>query len=226
MERDARRAADDDTQERDRWFAVLAIVLATIVAITVLPEVPGTLAVAALLGLLVGVIVYRSHVVPRGLRIANLVAVIPVVALSVADALTAGDALVGWRNLAIVGVLATATVALLHRIAHHRVVTMASAFGAVDAYVLLGLTFAAVYSSIDAFTGELFVDLEPSGFDTLYFSFITLTTVGYGDLTPASDLARSLAVVQALLGQVFLVVLVARTVSLIGQRRHSPDAPA
>lgn len=214
-----------DTEERSRWAAVLGIVLVMMVVITVVPESAGVLLVGGLLVVLVAVIVYRSPVVPRGLRTANLVAVAPAVALSVVDVVTAGDGTVGWRNLAVVGVLGTATLALLHRIAHHRVITMATAFGAVDAYVLLGLTFAAVYAAVEAFTGELFAGGEPTGFETMYFSFITLTTVGYGDLTPASDLARSLAVVQALLGQVFLVVLVARTVSLIGQSRETPGAP-
>ncbi len=52
--------------------------------------------------------------------------------------------------------------------------------------------------------------------DYLCFSFVTLTTVGYGDLTAASDLAERLVVVEAFLGQVFIITLVARLVSLWG----------
>jgi voltage-gated potassium channel Kch len=47
-----------------------------------------------------------------------------------------------------------------------------------------------------------------------YFSFVTLTTLGYGDITPASDLARLLAMMEAMLGQLFLVIIVARLVGI------------
>ena len=49
----------------------------------------------------------------------------------------------------------------------------------------------------------------------VYFSFITLTTVGYGDITPIAPLARSLAILEALIGQFFVAVLVARLVGLL-----------
>ena len=55
--------------------------------------------------------------------------------------------------------------------------------------------------------------------DFLYFSFITQTTVGYGDLTPGTDVGRVVVTFEALIGQVFLVTLVARLVSMYGTRR-------
>ena len=70
---------------------------------------------------------------------------------------------------------------------------------------------------------EFFTDVErPRPGDFMYFSFITLTTVGYGDLTPFTDAARSAAVFEAVLGQVFLATAVARIVSLLGSRRDDP----
>ena len=59
----------------------------------------------------------------------------------------------------------------------------------------------------------------------MYFSFITLTTVGYGDLTPYTDVARTAAVCEAVLGQVFLVTAVARIVSLLGSSRSDRSDP-
>ena len=56
--------------------------------------------------------------------------------------------------------------------------------------------------------------------DYVYLSFVTLTTVGFGDITPLSNLARSVVVLEALIGQIFLVTLVARLVSLY-RREHS-----
>ncbi len=55
--------------------------------------------------------------------------------------------------------------------------------------------------------------------DFLYFSFTTMTTTGYGDLTAAKDLGRSLAITEALIGQIYLVTLVALIVSNLGRTR-------
>ncbi|MEO1585304.1 MAG: potassium channel family protein, partial [Planctomycetota bacterium] len=55
-----------------------------------------------------------------------------------------------------------------------------------------------------------------------YFSFVTLTTLGYGDVSPATPIARSLATLEAVFGQVFLVVLLGRLVSLHIAQGHSP----
>jgi voltage-gated potassium channel Kch len=61
--------------------------------------------------------------------------------------------------------------------------------------------------------------------NALYFSFVTLATLGYGDIVPASDLTRRLAVVEAVIGQLYLAVLVARLVGLYtaGEGRRSDD---
>ena len=63
---------------------------------------------------------------------------------------------------------------------------------------------------------------DPHGIDFLYFSFVTMTTVGYGDLTAAGDLGRMLAVTEALIGQLYLVTVVALVIGNIGQERLRP----
>jgi hypothetical protein len=85
-------------------------------------------------------------------------------------------------------------------------------------YLMIGLFFASFYGGIashnnDAFKGLTSLDSS----DLLYFSFITQATVGYGDITPVSDLARALAVVQSLVGQLYLVTVVALVVSNLGR---------
>ena len=60
---------------------------------------------------------------------------------------------------------------------------------------------------------------KPTSADDLYFSFITLTTVGYGDLTAATSLGRSIAVLEALVGQIYLVTIVSVLVSRLGRSR-------
>jgi hypothetical protein len=91
--------------------------------------------------------------------------------------------------------------------------------GAIAVYLLLGITWAGSY--------ELLVLMRPgafagSGVDQartwIYYSFVTLTTVGYGDITPVHPLARSLAVFEALTGQLYPAILLARLVSLVQAR--------
>ena len=89
--------------------------------------------------------------------------------------------------------------------------------GAVAVYLLLGMNWTLAYEMLlrirpDAFA---FSHAEPHWTHGLwYFSFVTLTTVGYGDITPIHPAARSLAIAEALVGQLYPAILIARLVSL------------
>ncbi|MET8148519.1 potassium channel family protein [Actinoplanes sp. NPDC049668] len=158
--------------------------------------------------------------------------------------LVAGSALVAVLVIAvhgpvIEGIAAIWTAAFLlltvfvvvGRVLRHRVVTMQTIFGALSAYLLVGFFFVALFTAAARLApGPFFAGGEPADGDAIqYFAFITLTTTGYGDLTPASAPGRSLAVLDALCGQIFLVTLVARLVSVFGTERRRPSddvAPA
>ncbi|HZR84697.1 MAG TPA: potassium channel family protein [Candidatus Binatia bacterium] len=94
--------------------------------------------------------------------------------------------------------------------------------GAIAGYLLLGLTWAFAYRLVEFFHPGAIqfahpVDAahgDPMRGQLVYFSFITLTTVGYGDATPIEPIARTLAILEALTGQLFPAVLLARLVSL------------
>lgn len=99
-----------------------------------------------------------------------------------------------------------------------------SIFGSFCGYMLIGLAFSHLYSILGMLEPGSFRSLAPQFgqpgsrdhyFLLNYFSFVTLTTVGYGDVTPATDAARSLACVEAVTGQFYIAVLVAE---LIGKR--------
>jgi voltage-gated potassium channel Kch len=90
--------------------------------------------------------------------------------------------------------------------------------GGISAYALIAFTMSAVYHGLDLLSGADFLNGVVGPGDYTYFSFVTLTTVGYGDITAASDIAKRLVVVEAFIGQVFLITLVARLVSLWGKR--------
>lgn len=114
-------------------------------------------------------------------------------------------------------------VVLLRRVlVGHRVVTLQTIFGALSAYLLIGSFFAAVLSAVSLLQSQpLFALGQPATVSSIqYFSFSTLATVGYGDYTAAGEPARTLAVLEALGGQIFLVTLVARLVTIFGTPRR------
>ena len=95
-------------------------------------------------------------------------------------------------------------------------VTIHSMFGVLCLYLLIGLLFAVAYATIQDLSGSDFFTTKGGGRDDfLYFSYSTLTTVGYGDLVAATNLGRSLAITEALLGQIYLVTVVALIVGNI-----------
>jgi prepilin signal peptidase PulO-like enzyme (type II secretory pathway) len=89
-------------------------------------------------------------------------------------------------------------------------VSIHSMFGVLCLYLMIGLIFAVTYAVVqDVSNNDFFTIESPGRDDFLYFSFATLTTVGYGDLVAATNLGRSLAITEALLGQIYLVTVVA-----------------
>ena len=94
-------------------------------------------------------------------------------------------------------------------------VRVQAVMGVLAFYLLVGMLFAFTYGAVDQFGGDPFFagGQEATASHFLYFSFITLTTVGYGDFTARSDLGHTLAVFEALLGQIYLVTVVSLIVS-------------
>jgi hypothetical protein len=103
-------------------------------------------------------------------------------------------------------------------------VTSSRLHGGVAAYLLLGIIWAHAYSALallraGAFSGSVSPADGPRAF--FYFSFVTLTTIGYGDVLPVHPVARSLAMLEAVTGPLYLAILIARLVS----RSAGSDAP-
>ena len=108
-----------------------------------------------------------------------------------------------------------------------RAVTLEAVFGVLCVYLLLGMFFAFVYGSINHLGGGAFFagGQQATVARCLYFSFTTLTTVGYGDLTAHSNLGHTLSVSEALLGQIYLVTVVSLLVANIGRGSPVSRAP-
>jgi hypothetical protein len=123
------------------------------------------------------------------------------------------------------GLILFGPLVIIHRLTKQNEINVTTVAGAVCVYLLAGLFFALVYVTIGALSNEsFFVQTEdPRGPEYVYFSFVTLTTVGYGDYTAREDLGQMVAVLEALFGQLYLVSIVALLVSRIGQSRRRPE---
>ena len=120
--------------------------------------------------------------------------------------------------------LATPVVAsgLIRQVRRSGVITLHTMMGVICIYLLLSLAFASSFALVDAAGGEPFFREGPewsSLRNYLYFSLTTITTVGMGDLVPARDLGRALTASEALIGQIYIVTVVALIVANIGRRR-------
>jgi len=88
-------------------------------------------------------------------------------------------------------------------------------YGGVNVYLLIGLSFASAYRTLSILSPAAINGLDGSDLaQAVYFSFVTLTTLGYGDITPLSETAHMLAYLEALFGQLYVAVLLARLVAM------------
>jgi len=117
---------------------------------------------------------------------------------------------------------------IVRHIAFRREVDSETMLGALSAYLPFGMAFAFTYRFLGEVQGGPFFGAQGEGdvADDVFFSFVTLTTTGYGNLVPADNPGQSLAVLEALLGQLFLVTAVAKLVNAWKPRAwNDPDAP-
>jgi len=156
----------------------------------------------------------------RGLRIAWIVTGTTVVAAILAlffslDVNDTGG--IFWLILVI-----AAPFVVLKRLVHHEEVTGETVLGAVSVYLLIAVAGTYLFLFIDSFgagPGIFFGQPEPTTV-FMYFSLVTITTLGYGDFSPVEVFGRTAAAWIAITGQIYLVVVVARMVTLFGGFNH------
>ena len=136
------------------------------------------------------------------------------------------------NNIVSVLFLGFTIVIILNYLFSEKRITADIIMGAICVYFLMGLMWAMGYSLLEMFEPGSFQippGMDIAGPDFGYYSYVTLTTLGYGDITPISGPAQSLSTLEAAMGQLYLAVLVARLVGVhISQSRwenHDPDKP-
>jgi Ion channel len=130
-----------------------------------------------------------------------------------------------WNAAADMLALASFTLVVLAKVVRPGTITSHRIQGAVAVYLLLGLVWANAYEWTDLANPGAFTGAGASGAQDaswIYYSFVTLTTMGYGDITPVHPVARSLAAAEALTGQLYIAILISRLVALeVDARRNS-----
>ena len=207
---------------RDRYGLVCALILVTILSTAVLGD--GEIGLILTLVLMTGTFVIAlrtSDAGPRVTLIATAVSALAIVGICIA--LLTGNqtpARLAY-GLAMIGIVSITPVVIARRLAKHTTVSI---------YLLIGLLFAVINSTISFVLARQGLPAGAPGFfvasrpieasDYIYYSFTTLATVGYGDLTASIALGRLLSVCEALIGQLYLVTIVAVLVSNMGRSRR------
>ena len=223
--------ADEDTPRpaaeyaTDRYGPVFLLLVTALGFTTFVNESQLSRAIASLVLVAAIVGTFRATgVTPLQLRLTLLGAV------GLAIAVIAGEAsnqtgVEVFVTLFVAGALGFAGTALLRRIFEQPTIRVREVLAALSAYLEFTMVFAFAYMAAARATDEAFFanGIEGQMSEFAYFSVVTITTLGYGDLTPATDIGRSLAMIETLFGQIFLVVLVAFLVGRLGQGRP-PDS--
>lgn len=204
----------------DRYGVVL--VLAALVGL--LAPLAENRWAALVASIFIAVIVLRAAVVTGMSRLVRLLlaglASVLVVGALLGSAVE-GRYLAGWIMAATGVLLTVAPILILRDVLSQRFVSGQTILGAICVYVLFGLVFSFWYLAVNELTsGPLFAQGETAAGSEVYFSYVALTTLGFGDLAPVGYVGRALVVFETMIGQVFLVTLVARLVSLYGSERE------
>lgn len=205
---------------------VLALIAGSFVFIAATPESDWALSVLVLLQCATLLIALLTSGLGQDRRPGvPLTAVAVVAAISIH--LFEGDTAVGLVYVLDAVLIAGTIAAVALGVVDQGKVNAQSIMGALCIYLLLGMAFTFTYDAVASLgDGAFFANgSDGTAFERLYFSYVTLATLGYGDYTAGTTLGRSLAVFEVLLGQLFLVTAVALLVgTLVAARREPPDS--
>jgi hypothetical protein len=205
----------------DSYGLLLQMILFSLLLTALVGEGPWSrVAVTASVGTTALFAFWTSRLSSRVLRWATIAVILAVTGSSLAILLGSGN-IIDSSSQAIVAVLiASSAIAVARRLLSHQRVQGSTVLGALCIYLVVGFSFAYLFSAVGVISGGFFANQSDAHIvDYLYFSYASLTTVGYGDLSAAKDVGRILAVSEALIGQLYLVTVVAILVSNIGRDR-------
>lgn len=237
-QQERRRLFDDQSRYVDRFGLLLVVTSLAVVVLSLVDLRPttdslrsdvGQVAVSVFVGATL-LLALRASGVGRRLRIVSdivvsvgVLAAVVVVFLDQASDATAGSNL-GTPSVIWVLLSVLAPVLVVRRLIHHKRASGKTLLAAVSAYLLIALAFNFAYLFVDTLsTGPFFGDPQPTS-SFMYYSLVTVTTLGFGDLAAVDPVARLLTTIEAVVGQVYLVTIVAMIVGLMVSQRERTRA--
>jgi hypothetical protein len=211
---------------RERYGLLLAaIVVAFALQGVAAPDQAEEIIISSLLGVTLLLSLWCAEARPIIVRVAALV-VAALILVSILETIlgTPGGGAVRVTNALLVLLAPPAViVGVIRNLRAKQAVTLEAVFGVLCVYLLIGMLFAFVYGAIDHLGGSpFFAGGQPATVAScLYYSFTTLTTVGYGDFTARTNVGHTLSVSEALVGQIYLVTVVSLIVANLGRSRRA-----
>jgi Ion channel len=214
-------------RERERWLQraervsdafglVLVLILTTYVLTSLLANHGWAAVVLCVATSATSVVALTSSHARAGLVRAAIWLSALTILLAAVAALSGERTWLNFASVVQISLLAIAMAAVLRRVVTTAEVGSRTILGAISVYTALGILFTYLYGMIERIQSGPFFEgvAHPAGSDFLFFSYTTLTTTGYGNLVPGGQPGRMLAGLEMMIGQIFLVTLVAGLVSL------------
>ena len=226
----------------DSYALVLLLILATIISSAFLGDgTVGVIIPLAFMSLTLVVTMSTSDAGPQARIVTRVVVAVAFLGVLAAELFHfAGLARLGFF-IAMIALSTITPFVIIRRLVKHLTINLNTIAGAADIYLLIGVFYSVVYMTVGAVQAGFLNSLGPSGLqnmipaaaffsasrptgpaDFIYYSLVTMTTVGYGDLTATSNIGRMLSTTEALVGQLYLVTVVAVLVSRLGRSRQRP----
>lgn len=197
------------------WLSIIVLIVTPFLAPNVLGRVTTTLLIGG-----TAVVALRRSNARRPVVVAGEAIVVGITMITVAtrEIGEAEDALTATALALLCVLLLVTPVVVVTRLAQRPRITLDTVAGALAAYIQIGLFFSLAYRLVEVVGSAQFFSetAAPTTMDFQFFSFVTLTTLGYGNLVPGTEVGQSLATIEAVLGQVFLVTVVAMAVGNLG----------
>jgi voltage-gated potassium channel len=199
---------------KNLWRNNVILFLALIILIFLLPvaHLPGNIALRITLGVVVISGVFAAEFSKKVSRILLLLALVVILLLAAGILFKGAGPLQAAGFILVIISLVLSTVALVTHVGGSDHVDRSTILCAINSYLMIGLTASVLFMLLELLQSNSFSHLEYGSEELnslIYFGFVTLTTLGYGDITPIAPLARSLSTFVALTGQLYLVIIMA-----------------
>jgi voltage-gated potassium channel len=210
-------------RQRPRHLVLLCLLVLLFIVAPVIAPLPYGVLILNLMG--AAILLSGTHVVRerRKLHAVTIAIAVAAIIINLFISVYQNETLILLSQVCFLVLLALFAGSILAEVLRGGRITADKIYGAICVYLLVGYAWAFVYAILDQIQPGSFSIPEETGgvaehvariMRMRYFSFVTLTTLGFGDIAPRSAVARNLVVLEAIMGQLYLAILVARLVGL------------